>query len=118
MKNFEQVNKELNLTDTPDWGIINADEDRVVEFIEFIEFTLRNEALEKKVKFELLELVIASVNEALLTDKLTKDQLTAFEEYLAPYVGDTEFLPIIPYWKSIGNNSEFPVGLLLNEIVN
>ena len=33
---FQEVCKELELQNTPDWGIINSSAERVNEFIEFI----------------------------------------------------------------------------------
>ncbi|MFA0960943.1 hypothetical protein AB9P05_04000 [Roseivirga sp. BDSF3-8] len=54
---FEQVNHELGLELTPDWGIIHAGGNRTEEFIEYIS---DRDFLDKRIKYEFMELIIAS----------------------------------------------------------
>lgn len=49
-----------------DWGIINADPQRLSEFIRYYEVT---PSLATSQRFELAELILASANEYLLTEE-------------------------------------------------
>ncbi len=108
--NFKEVNKILRLTDTSDWGIINADAKRVNEFIEFLD---RNSTLDKSTKFEFVELIIASMNEAILQKLDTADVRSNFLEYIKRIESDNYYSSSIGYWKSLNSNEDFPVSKLL-----
>ncbi len=98
------------MTDTSDWGIINADADRVDEFIEFVD---QNSTLDKSTKFEFVELIIASMNEAILQKLDTADVYSKFLEYIKRIESDNYYSSSIDYWKSLNSNEDFPVTKLL-----
>jgi len=110
---FNHVNKILKLENTPDWGIINADPNRISEFIEFLK---QNLDLDKCIKFEFVELIIASMNEAILQQLDSKDIVTLFFDYINLIKKDDHYTVSIDYWKSLESN-EFPVSKLLHTIL-
>lgn len=107
---FNNVCKELNLINTPDWGIINADSSRVEEFIDYV---LNHDILDFSIKYEFLELIISSMNAALVENKSNCCLKLKFYRYIKPLLYNTNYYPHIPYWISIKSRDEYPVGELL-----
>ncbi len=112
-KSFENVDLDLKFDyHGSDWGIINADASRVKEFI----FYEKNNIFEKGVKSSFIELIIASMNDAILENKVDYEIRFLFSEYLYS-IEQTEYhLMLIAYWVSIKDNDEFPVGFLIEEL--
>lgn len=96
--------------ETQDWGIINASPYRVKEFIKYFN---TNKSLPETIKYQLFELIIASLNEAILKNTMTKEQEALFKELIQEHSKNPTFKPILNYWKKITNTEEFPVGKLL-----
>lgn len=110
---FEEVCKELNLQNTPDWGIINSSSERVNEFIEFI---IEHSNLSFSIQYDFVELIIASMNSALLEQKYNWQLLIKFCKYVKPILYDDKYYPFFDYWISIKNESEYPVGIILESL--
>ena len=108
--NFKDVNNILNLENTPDWGIINANPDRVEEFIQFL---TQNPNLDKSIKFEFVELIIASMNEAILKGSTDLNTEKVFLQYIDEIKSDNYYVSSLDYWKSLTKISEYPVSKLL-----
>ncbi len=108
---LETLSRALGLEYEPqDWGIVNADADRLVEFLLHFE----QQALEPTQAFEMAELVLASANEALLQGKdfpmprlvaLIQRHQTAFEHH-------------VEYWAGLEDPDEFPLGRVLRETLH
>jgi len=112
MKNdlLKIVSTDLKLNFEPqDWGIINASSHRVAEFIHYFE---ANTSLPESIKYQLFELIIASFNDSILENGVTKEQEHYFKQFIHKYSQDSIFKPILNYWKNI-ENEDFPVGKLL-----
>ncbi len=107
---FNEVNEILKLRNTPDWGIINANPNRVGEFIEFLR---QNPTLDRSIKLEFVELIIASMNEAILQQLDSKDTIDMFLDYVGLLKSDDFYAISIDYWKSLKSSEEFPVIKLL-----
>jgi hypothetical protein len=84
-----------------DWGIVNADGNRLVEFVRFYE---SHPELSAAQKFELGELILASANDVLCT-KGTLDQRLL--EFLATSRGSFE--AHMEYWRGLEDVKEFPI---------
>lgn len=111
LMSFEEVCKELNLENTPDWGIINSDSSRVSEFIRFV---LRNN-LHSSIQFEFVELIIASMNDAIIENVTDCELYADFRKYIHLISENEKFYPRIQYWISIKSEDEYPVGYLLEK---
>jgi hypothetical protein len=90
-----------------DWGIVNADADRLDAFVAFF----RSVELEPTQRFEMADLILASANEALLEGRevslqallaLASEASSAFEHHLA-------------YWAGLTDESEFPLGAAIRQ---
>ncbi len=104
---LRELSCDLNLSfETQDWGIINADAHRFEEFIQYFE---GNKDVERSLRYELFELIIASFNELLLETGSTSERDKLFKQFLNSTRTDETFEPIITYWKGI-TSEEFPVG--------
>jgi hypothetical protein len=101
---IQQLSELLGLKEEPqDWGIINADPTRVLEFIRFCETT----ALTPVQQYVMGELVLASMNDALLDGMADAPTVAAFKRFLT---GNFYELPThIRYWSSLTNADEFPL---------
>lgn len=110
-KDIQEISKALNLENHPqDWGIINASSGRVAEFIEYFN---DNKPFSKSGLYELSELIIASMNEAILENKADNYLYFLFKEFLYANMERKDFQDMLSYWKSISNEEEFPIGFLL-----
>jgi hypothetical protein len=99
---LRQLCQSLGLLYEPqDWGIINADERRLSEFIAYYEAN----PLSVTQRFELGELILASANERLLRNESLPEALLAF---LARH--RSELSTQLEYWRNLWDDQEFPVG--------
>ena len=109
---FQAVCNDLGLPYTSDWGIINADKARIVEFIDYV---TQRESLDFSIKYNFLELIIASMNDAIVEGEVDYKLHAKFHEYVKPVLKDDRYYPHIPYWISIKSKDEFPIGFLLEQ---
>ena len=116
-KTFKEVNKELGLEVTSEWGIINGDANRVKEFLDYL---IENKGiLDKPTKFDFCELVISSMNEAILEKKVDDELKFLFKEYIYSNLDNETYVTLImEYWAHYANEEEMPVGFLLREILD
>ena len=105
--------KELNLDNTMDFGIVNADGNRTIEFLEYIE---NNQDLPKQVRYSFIELIMASMNDSILEQKTNESLVQKFIKYVTPKVDNKEWYPMVDYWIRIKSKDEFPVGYLIEGI--
>ena len=105
--------EELNLDNTMDFGIVNADGNRTNEFLEYIE---NNQDLPKQVRYSFIELIMASMNDSILEQKTNEILIQKFTEYVKPKVDNKEWYPMVDYWVRIKSKDEFPVGYLIDDI--
>jgi len=89
------------LYEPQDWGIINADERRVSEFIAFYEAN----PLSETQRFELGELILASANECLVGSESPPEALLPFLIRNRHALGTQ-----LEYWLNLRDDLEFPVG--------
>lgn len=102
---LKQISLELNLAYEPqDWGIINADPNRVKEFISFY----NDLNYQDSIKYELFELIIASFNDLILEKKNEEVENNLFLNFIKNNLS-LPFINILDYWSKICNNDEFPV---------
>ncbi len=122
-KTYDEVNKDLGLISTSDWGIINEDADRVKEFIEY--YNKNADLLEPLKKYEFIELVISSFNEALLEKKVDNELEFLFKEFIYPHLADEDDSPLSRYhavsrWTSFISGTEkeyYPVAFMIKEMM-
>ena len=115
-KTFEEVNKNLSLLPTSEWGIMNGTANRIKEFIEY--YNSFKTLLEDTTKFDYQELVIVSMNDAILENKVTNEVNFLFKEFIYQHLDNKlYFETTYVYWMSIASKEEFPVGFLLLEII-
>lgn len=110
---FEQVCKELGLENTPDWGIINSSGTRTDEFIEFISL---HSNLDFGIQYEFVELVLASMNGALVEENYNWQLMLKFFRYIKPMLWDEKYYPSLDYWIRIKNEGDYPIGFLLESL--
>jgi hypothetical protein len=87
-----------------DWGIINADAERLDEFIAFF----KDKKLVNSERVDMLGLILASANELLL--KSPDDGLVEMDELLHAYPAVATVH--VEYWKSL-DDADFPLGAWL-----
>lgn len=109
---FDEVCNELELENTPDWGIINSDGSRVLEFIHYID---ERDYLDFTIRYSFVELIIASMNDAIMEGKADCEVHSKFYEYIKPILNDNKYYPYVTYWISIKSEEEYPVGYLLEK---
>ena len=88
--------------DSQDWGIINADPERLEEFAALFE----SEELSSTERYEVSDLVLASANERLLIDP--SDDLAIVERLLGALEEVAELH--VSYWRRLEDPEEFPLG--------
>lgn len=117
MKTFEEINKDLKLENTVDWGVANDDADRVKEFIDYYNRNIND--IDKSSRIEFIDLVFSSMNEALVENKVDDELRFLFSEYLYS-IEETELnLMIIANWASYDSTETdpFPVSDLIKNIL-
>lgn len=99
----KQISVDLGLNyEEQDWGIINSDPQRVKEFIEYF---LSESDLSFEDKYQVLELIIASFNDAIINSLVDTDLDGLFSSFISNI--DLSH-PVLVYWKSV-QDEEFPV---------
>ena len=100
------MSEQLGLGYQPqDWGIINADGDRIDDFVAFFE----TRELRDCQRFQLAELILASCNERLV-DSGVLDEARLLSIFRAN-MGAVAFH--IEYWRGMTDAVEFPLGAML-----
>jgi hypothetical protein len=101
--------------ETQDWGIINSDGSRVTEFLKFFNDNIH---FEVTLRYKIFELIIASMNDALVEEIVTDEIAQDFTNFIDKAKNEDEYLfeSTLDYWISI-TDEEYPVGqyLVLNE---
>lgn len=116
--NLKTVSDELGLTffndqasgANQDWALINGLPGRMEEFINYFN---SHSFFPDRIKYQLFELVIASFNEDLLEDSVTKEKELLFKQFIQENSKNPLFKPKLSYWKGITDEEDFPVGRLL-----
>jgi len=108
---FAQICIDLGLENTPDWGIINADAKRVVEFIQY---SYRN--LPKSIQYEFVELIFASMDEAIEEDLCDYYLIVEFIDYVIHVIQEEYFSSRLEYWISLASKEDFPVASLIERL--
>ncbi len=90
-----------------DWGIINADGNRLEEFILFYE---AHQDYSFAQKFELFELIMASANERLCDQGGIGEE---FGEFLSK--NRDSFETQVDYWRKLDDIMQFPLGEYLRK---
>jgi hypothetical protein len=91
-----------------DWGIINADPDRLAEFMAYYE---ANPGLSATQKYELTELILASANAQLSSESGSlPGSLLAFL-LRHKHAFETQ----MDYWRMLTDDAEFPLAKWLRE---
>ncbi len=116
-KDFKTINTDLKLMNTPDWGIENADGNRVEEFIKYHNDNFDHIGLGGKLGF--IELIIASMNEVLLNEKENNELGFLFKEFIYSYLNtdNLQYYDSIVYWVSISEKEEFPIGFIIKKMI-
>lgn len=110
---LDKVAQELDLTPSMQhsWGIINSSSIRVDEFIDYFN---KKAYLIEMFKYDIVELILQSYNDAIL-DNITNSELeTKFLNFIkkSTYKKDETDIIILDYWRGI-KDEEFPVGYLI-----
>ncbi|MCX5685601.1 MAG: hypothetical protein NT049_18235, partial [Planctomycetota bacterium] len=106
-----ELSRRLGLDYEPqDWGIANGTPCRVAEFMEFYE----TETLEPGQKYDMIELIIASMNEALLAGPVDQEVLCRFRGFCQKHLTDAPLQR--DYWLRLRDLSEFPIVAILKEL--
>ena len=92
-----------------DWGIVNADPDRIEEFVAFCEANAVDHPWEPEA---LAELVFASADLAAGERDLADAERWVILRFVADH--GNEFPDMLGYWRSLPA-SEFPVAVLVRE---
>ena len=103
---IKEISSELGLKDTSHWGLVNSDGGRVSEFIEYI---IKKDNLDFSVSYSFAELIIASMNDAILEGNADCNVHGGFYRYIKPILSDSKYDPLVPYWLRIKSQIEFPM---------
>ncbi len=118
-KNRKKISHDLGLKyESQDWGIINASYKRTEDFIDYY---YQNFDEPIYVKYDLIELIIASFNDYELRGSKDKKLEIKFSDFLKKVCMEIDLNVYNPfqYWIDIANEREFPVGgKILNIISN
>ena len=107
-KDIQELSDRLGLVHyQQDWGICNADAGRVGEFIQ----VGRSGGLTPPQQYAMVELVLASMNEALADGADRAELVSDFNGFLTLGLHGLE--PQIRYWASLPDGEEFPLAGLL-----
>ncbi len=97
--------------ESQDWGIINADPNRLREFISFYQ----SESMMPSQRFELGELILASANERLLAGTARENEdMRMFIDFVRNHWREQE--AHFAYWLGLNPDDEFPIAALLKQI--
>ena len=92
--------------ETQDWGIINADANRVVEFIDF--FNTHSD-LSPPMQYQMFELIVGSYNEVLIEGHAQDTLRIQFFSFLQQNGSHQGLNSILSYWRDLDDDEEFPV---------
>ena len=107
-KHIQELSDRLGLVHyQQDWGICNADAGRVGEFIQ----VCRSGGLTPPQQYAMVELVLASMNEALSVGADHAEHVSDFSGFLTLCLHGLE--PQIRYWASLPDDEEFPLSAVL-----
>lgn len=94
----KKMSLELGISYEPqDWGIVNANANRVDDFIEYFEKNFYE--LHTTQKFELFELIIASFNDAIIENLFTVNMQKSLADFLKKYADNSLYSVILRYWR-------------------
>ena len=109
---IKQLSDRLGLAyERQDWGIINADPARVVEFIRFYDQGHHSDPE----RYALEELIFASMNEAMVEGVADANAHQLFDAFLRNHT--KRMIPHIRYWGGLQDAQEFPVAATLRTFV-
>lgn len=115
-KTPEEASKDLQLkNEEQDWGIVNANSDRIEEFISY--FNEHKSSKNKSFKYYMVELIVASYNDAILENKITRITKNEFRNFIIENMHEEAYGSIFRYWIKIADNTEFPVGDYLYDLI-
>jgi hypothetical protein len=98
----------LGVLDEPqDWGIVNADGERLDEFADYLE----TGDLAPTQVFDMVELLLASANERLIDDPSADLQVVRYALRGHPTAGAVHY----DYWAALDDPKEFPLGAWLRK---
>lgn len=108
-RDLRELSEALDLPyEAQDWGIANADADRIEEFINHYE---RHVELGRTQRFEFGGLVLASANDALVVGNWESSGI--LQEFLERHGRD--FPAHLEYWRSLDDPEEFPLSVWIRE---
>jgi hypothetical protein len=91
-----------------DWGICNADPNRVAEFIQFCGLNDVDDPWEPEA---LAELIFESMNDALQNSTASPSLLEKFRTFVRSNANT--FPQTLDYWSRLAGNEEFPVAKII-----
>lgn len=117
MKTLKDIHQDLSLSHPPDqdWGLVNGETGRTKDFIEY--FNNNEQFIDKPTRLSYLDLVISSYNQNVLENKNIKHLYKPFKDYILKH-NESFYDVIIGYWISIRDDDEFPVGYVIEEIID
>lgn len=108
-KKLKDATSDLNLSyEEQDWGIINSDSSRVLEFIDY--FNSNKKSKSSSFKYSMIELIISSFNDAIIENKINQKVENSFKDFIFHHKNKELYETIFNYWVSIKDDPEFPVG--------
>jgi hypothetical protein len=93
-----------------DWGIINADGNRLEEFVA----VYGSRPLSVEMRYQIFELILASANDALEKKQQDSKAIEVFQDFLRSHGKD--FPEQVSYWAGLKNSDQFPLGEVLRKI--
>ena len=96
-----------------DWGICNSCSNRVEEFIRFYE---SRSNCPNHVKWDLVELIIASYNDRIVEGNANPTSDEMFKAFISRHKWEYHVRFQANYWKKIIEHEEFPIGKFFTDI--
>jgi hypothetical protein len=93
-----------------DWGIINADGNRLEEFVAVYD----SRPFSVEIRYQMFELILASANDALGKKRQEANGMRVIQDFVRRHGQD--FPEQVSYWAGLKNSDEFPVGEALRKI--
>jgi hypothetical protein len=115
-KNREKLSQDLGLKyESQDWGIINANHKRIREFIDY--YQKSNHLI--FLKYDLIELIIASFNDYEISDLKDNELEIKFSDFIKKACAEIDLNVYNPfqYWIDIADEMEYPVGKKISTII-
>jgi hypothetical protein len=92
-----------------DWGIINADGQKLNEFVRLY----HEPDLTEKMRYQVFELILASANDALDREIDCQATTTTIERFVDDHSAD--FPRQVSYWAGLTDDDEFPLAAILRQ---